>query len=162
MTLTHLTIIKIVLLFSSSKMATGVKRTRFLCLLVVFLPVCQHLHADEESLGVQINCEETRVRITVSTHFMEARGFPIGPEHIRLGPKSSRQRSCGPEEPLSGRDVIISAKLRDCGTESRVRRTNQNPFLCCCLVCCVYICATVTFVLATLLLSTEMSPFWDE
>lgn len=101
-------------------MATGVKFTSFVSLLVVLLPVCGVSFA-EESLGLEIKCGEVEVRLTVKRQFFEERRIPFKPEYLRLGTNSTQQRSCGPKGPMSGSEMVISAGLRECGTESSVR-----------------------------------------
>ncbi|KAF3836902.1 hypothetical protein F7725_004366 [Dissostichus mawsoni] len=46
---------------------------------------------------------------------------PFKPEHLRLGTNSTQKR-CGAKGPAADSDMVISAGLKDCGTESRHRK----------------------------------------
>ncbi|XP_071333989.1 zona pellucida sperm-binding protein 3-like isoform X2 [Trachinotus anak] len=72
-----------------------------------------------ENFGLEIQCGEVEVKITVKRQFFEERLVPFKPEHLRLGANSTQER-CRPEGRTSGRAMVISAGLRDCGTESSV------------------------------------------
>lgn len=105
-------------------MATLIKHTKFASLLVVLLSVCGLLSAEtvrvgtRESVGLEIDCREVEVRITVKRQFFEERRIPFRPEYLRLG---TQQRPCGPKGPMSDSEMVISAGLQECGTESSVR-----------------------------------------
>uniref|UniRef100_A0A3P9PL50 Zona pellucida sperm-binding protein 3 n=1 Tax=Poecilia reticulata TaxID=8081 RepID=A0A3P9PL50_POERE len=58
--------------------------------------------------GLDIQCGETRVRITVKRKFFKVRQVPFKAEFLRLGVNS-----------VSESEMVISARLQDCGTESR-------------------------------------------
>ncbi|XP_038586342.1 zona pellucida sperm-binding protein 3-like isoform X2 [Micropterus salmoides] len=104
-------------------MATLIKHTKFASLLVVLLSVCGLLSAEtvrvgtRESVGLEIDCREVEVRITVKRQFFEERRIPFRPEYLRLG---TQQRPCGPKGPMSDSEMVISAGLQECGTESSV------------------------------------------
>ncbi|XP_040887761.1 zona pellucida sperm-binding protein 3-like [Toxotes jaculatrix] len=74
----------------------------------------------QENVGLEIKCEEVTVRITVKRQFFEEKRIPFKPEHLRLGARSTQERSCGPKEQIPGREMVISAGLQECGTESSV------------------------------------------
>ncbi|XP_051800039.1 zona pellucida sperm-binding protein 3-like [Acanthochromis polyacanthus] len=71
-----------------------------------------------ESLDIQ--CGEVKMRITVKRQFFQDRGVPFKPEYLRLGGNLTRKESCGPKGPLSDGEMVISAGLQECGTESHV------------------------------------------
>ncbi|MEQ2272280.1 hypothetical protein XENORESO_018003 [Xenotaenia resolanae] len=70
--------------------------------------------------GLEIQCGETKVRITVKRQFFKERHVPFKAEFLRLGVNSAQKSSCGPERKVSETEMVISARLQDCGTESRV------------------------------------------
>ncbi|XP_061566166.1 zona pellucida sperm-binding protein 3-like [Cololabis saira] len=71
--------------------------------------------------GLEIQCGEIKVRITVMRQFFQDRRVPFKPEFLRLGVNSTQMSSCGPERSItSENEMVISAGLQDCGTESRV------------------------------------------
>ncbi len=108
-------------------MATRVSYTRCVSLFVVLLSVCGVSFAGKsdagalESTGLQIKCEEVEVRITAKRRFFEERRVPFKPEYLRLGADSAQQSSCRPKGPVSESEMVISAGLQECGTESSVR-----------------------------------------
>lgn len=108
-------------------MATRVRHTRRVSFFVVLLSVCGVSFAGNsdvgarESTGLEIKCEEVKVRITAKRPFFEERRIPFKPEYLRLGAKSTQQGSCRPEGPVSESEMVISAGLQECGTESSVR-----------------------------------------
>lgn len=87
---------------------------------VVFIYVCKASSAENRIPvnGLDIRCGETRVTITVKRQFFKQRRVPFRPEFLRLG--SPQRNSCGPERPVSDTEMVLSAGLQDCGTESRV------------------------------------------
>ncbi|XP_042368164.1 zona pellucida sperm-binding protein 3-like [Plectropomus leopardus] len=105
-------------------MASRVKYTRLMLIFVVLLSVCGVFVAGKSDVDTQervdIKCEEVEVRITVKREFFEERRVPFKPEYLGLGASSSRQRSCGVKRTVSGSEMVLSAGLQDCGTESRV------------------------------------------
>lgn len=108
-------------------MATPAKYTSFLSIFTVLLSMCGVFFAGKsnvgtrESVGLEIKCGEVEVRITVKREFFEEKSVPFKPENLRLGGNSTQQRSCGVKGPVSGSEMVISAGLQQCGTESRVR-----------------------------------------
>lgn len=75
----------------------------------------------EKSRGLEIQCGEVDVKITVKRQFFEEKQVPFTPERLRLGVNSPREMSCQPNRQLSDRDtMVISAGLRECGSESSV------------------------------------------
>ncbi|TDG99805.1 hypothetical protein EPR50_G00198830 [Perca flavescens] len=106
-------------------MATLVKYTIFVSLFVLLLSVCVSLAekgdaGTRESVGLEIKCGEVEVRITVKSQFFKKKRIPFKPENLRLGANSAQQRSCEAKGPVSGSDMVISAGLHECGTESSV------------------------------------------
>nr|XP_046236622.1 zona pellucida sperm-binding protein 3-like [Scatophagus argus] len=93
--------------------------TRLVFVFVVLLYV-SGVSSAEKSAGLEIKCGEVNVRITVKRQFFEERRIPFKPEHVRLGANSTQQRSCVPQGPTTEREMVISAGLQDCGTESSV------------------------------------------
>lgn len=107
-------------------MATRVRYTRcvFLLLFLSVFGVSSAGKSDvgaRESTGLEIKCEEVKVRITVKRQFFEERRIPFKPEYLRLGANSTLHRSCRPKGPVSEPEMVISAGLHECGTESSVR-----------------------------------------
>ncbi|XP_044038742.1 zona pellucida sperm-binding protein 3-like [Siniperca chuatsi] len=109
-------------------MASSVKYTRLVSLFLVWLSVCGVSSAEkgdvetQESVRLEVKCGEVKVRITVKREFFEERRIPFKPEYLRLGANSTQQRSsCGPKGPMSESEMVISAGLQECGTESSVR-----------------------------------------
>ncbi|CAB1434588.1 unnamed protein product [Pleuronectes platessa] len=76
-----------------------------------------------DSGGLEIRCGEAEVRVTVQRRLLEERRVPFRREHLRLGAKPTRgpEAACGPRGLMTGEAEVISAGLRDCGAESRVR-----------------------------------------
>lgn len=75
----------------------------------------------EKSVGLKIECGEIKLRITVKRQWFKKGGIPFKPEFVRLGTNSTQQKSCVPRGPISKSEMVISAGLLDCGTESSVR-----------------------------------------
>lgn len=71
--------------------------------------------------GLEIKCGEISIEITAKRGLFLQRRIPFKPNHVRLGLNSTQQRSCVPREPLSESEMVISARLQECGTESNVR-----------------------------------------
>ncbi|XP_029382216.1 zona pellucida sperm-binding protein 3-like [Echeneis naucrates] len=86
------------------------------------LHLCDVCFAAEtrQNVGLEIHCGEVQVKITAKAEFLEARGIPFKAEHLRLG-ADSRLESCGPRTLSSGRLMVISVGLRDCGSQASVR-----------------------------------------
>ncbi|XP_076580366.1 zona pellucida sperm-binding protein 3-like [Chaetodon auriga] len=101
-------------------MATDINYTQFVSLFVFLLSVCGVSFADK-SLGLEIKCGEVEMRLTVKRQFFEDRRVPFKAEYLRLGTNSSQQGSCGPKRPTPESEMVISAGLKECGTESSVR-----------------------------------------
>ncbi|XP_031144298.1 zona pellucida sperm-binding protein 3-like [Sander lucioperca] len=106
-------------------MATLVKYTIFVLLFVLLLSVCVSFAeksdaGTRESVGLEIKCGEVEVRITVKSQFFKKKRIPFKPENLRLGANSTPQRSCEAKGPVSDTDMVISAGLHECGTESSV------------------------------------------
>ncbi|XP_031707362.1 zona pellucida sperm-binding protein 3-like [Anarrhichthys ocellatus] len=109
-------------------MATRVKYTQLVSSFIVLLSVCGVFFAKKsdvelgtrESVGLEIKCGEVEVTITVKRRFFEEKRVPFKPENLRLGANLTQQRSCEAKGPLSDSDVVISAGLQECGTESSV------------------------------------------
>ncbi|KAG7240085.1 hypothetical protein INR49_027939 [Caranx melampygus] len=104
-------------------MAVLVKYTESLLLFVVVSSLCGASFAEKsrDNVGLEIRCGEVDVKITATRQFFEERRVPFTPEHLRLGAKSTRARSCEPNAQMSDREtMVISAGLRECGTESSV------------------------------------------
>ncbi|KAM4537294.1 zona pellucida sperm-binding protein 3-like isoform 2-T2 [Odontesthes bonariensis] len=100
-------------------MARSVKYTNaFKCFVVVF-SICFVLSESQESEGLDIQCGENKMRITVERQFFHERRIPFKPEFLQLGVNSTQTTSCRPERP-SENELVISAGLRDCGTEASV------------------------------------------
>ncbi|KAI3375812.1 hypothetical protein L3Q82_004095 [Scortum barcoo] len=74
---------------------------------------------DVESTGLEIKCGEVALTITAGRQFFEDRRVPFRPEYLRLGANSAQQSSCRPVESES--EMVISAGLQACGTESSVQ-----------------------------------------
>lgn len=110
-------------------MATRVKHTQLVHLFVLLLSVCGVSFAEKsdaelvtlQSAGLEITCGEVEVTITVKRHFFEEKRVPFKPENLRLGANSTQQRSCEATGPVSDSHMVLSAGLRECGTESSVR-----------------------------------------
>ncbi|XP_056224380.1 zona pellucida sperm-binding protein 3-like [Seriola aureovittata] len=103
-------------------MALLVKYTGLISLFMVVLSLCGVSFAEEarESIDPEIECGEVQLKITVKRQFFKERRIPFKPEHVRLGPNSTQEWSCGPKGQMSDRAIVISAGLQDCGTESSV------------------------------------------
>ncbi|XP_037533945.1 zona pellucida sperm-binding protein 3 [Nematolebias whitei] len=71
--------------------------------------------------GLDIRCGESGVSVTVKRRFFKRRRVPFRPEFLTLGDGSLQRSSCGPQRPVSDTEMVLSAGLQDCGTESRVR-----------------------------------------
>ena len=112
-------------------MAKRVKYIIFVCLFHLLLFALDVSLAEKsdvatrESGGIEIKCGEVEVTITVKRQFFEKKGVPFKPEHLRLGANSTQKR-CGAKGPAVDSDMVISAGLKDCGTESRVREGDCN------------------------------------
>lgn len=106
-------------------MATRVKYTRFVLSSAVLLSMCGVSFAGK-SVGVEIECGEIQVRITVKRQLFKERGIPFKPDYVRLGTNSTQQRSCVPRGPISESELVISAGLQECGTESSVREGSKK------------------------------------
>uniref|UniRef100_A0A8C2ZAV6 Zona pellucida sperm-binding protein 3 n=1 Tax=Cyclopterus lumpus TaxID=8103 RepID=A0A8C2ZAV6_CYCLU len=110
-------------------MATRVKYTRLVHLFVLLLSVFGVSFAENsdvelgtgESVGPEVQCGEVEVTITVKRQFFEEKRVPFKPENLRLGANSMQQRSCEAKGPVSDSHMVLSAGLRECGTESSVR-----------------------------------------
>ncbi|KAK5848571.1 hypothetical protein PBY51_006173 [Eleginops maclovinus] len=106
-------------------MAKRVKYIIFVCFFNVVLFVLDVSLTENsyvgtrESSGIEIKCGEVEVSITVNRVFFEKKRVPFKPEHLWLGANSTQKR-CGAKGPAAGSDMVISAGLKDCGTESRV------------------------------------------
>ncbi|XP_068164095.1 zona pellucida sperm-binding protein 3-like [Antennarius striatus] len=59
--------------------------------------------------------------VRIKRQFFEERRIPFEAERVRLGRHSTQQRSCGPQGSMSPSEMIISAGLKQCGTESSVQ-----------------------------------------
>ncbi|XP_029310916.1 zona pellucida sperm-binding protein 3-like [Cottoperca gobio] len=107
-------------------MATPVKYTRLVSLLMILLYMCGVYLADKsdvgtrKSVGFEIKCGEVEMRITVKRQFFEEKRISFKPENLRLGANSTKQRCRGAKGPASDSDMVISAGLQECGTESSV------------------------------------------
>ncbi|KAJ4949450.1 hypothetical protein JOQ06_020965 [Pogonophryne albipinna] len=106
-------------------MAKWVKYIIFVCLFHLLLFVLDVSLAEKsdvatrESRGIEIKCGEVEVTVIVKRLFFEKKRVPFKPEHLRLGANSTQKR-CGAKGPAADSDMVISAGLKDCGTESRV------------------------------------------
>ncbi|XP_068611992.1 zona pellucida sperm-binding protein 3-like [Brachionichthys hirsutus] len=60
------------------------------------------------------------MRLTIKRRFFEEMNIPFTPEHVRLGSFLTGRRPCEPQGPMSASEVVISAGLKECGTESSV------------------------------------------
>ncbi|TMS01846.1 Zona pellucida sperm-binding protein 3 [Larimichthys crocea] len=101
-------------------MAPRIKYIKPFASLFAFLLYVCGISFAEKTVGLEIKCGEAKVRVTVKRHFFEERLIPFKPEYLRLGANSTRQRSCGPNGPMSQTEMVISAGLQECGTESSV------------------------------------------
>lgn len=101
-------------------MATRVKYTSFIIVFAVLKIFCCVPLAGN-NVGIEIECGEIKLRITVKRQLLEERGVPFTPEHVRLGANTRQQRSCRAKGGMSESELVISAGLRECGTESSVR-----------------------------------------
>lgn len=101
-------------------MATRAKDRQVVSFFAVLLHICVASLA-EKSDGLKIECGEIDLTITVTRQWFEETGIPFKHEFVRLGRNPTRRRSCVPAEPTSESEMVISAGLRDCGTESSVR-----------------------------------------
>lgn len=106
--------------------------TRLLAVFVVFISFCDVSSAENRipADGLDIRCGETRVTVTVKRQFFKQRRVPFRPEFLRLGLSSSQRSSCGPERPVSDTEMVLSAGLQDCGTESRVGTPTESDRVC--------------------------------
>ncbi|XP_059211016.1 zona pellucida sperm-binding protein 3-like isoform X2 [Centropristis striata] len=109
-------------------METLLQYIRFFSLFMLFLSVHSvpftgkgDVETQKNVVGVEIKCGEVEVSITVKRHFLEEKHIPFKPENLRLGTNSTQQRSCAAKGPVSDSEMVISAGLHECGTESRVR-----------------------------------------
>lgn len=97
---------------------------RFTGSLLIFVSSLRGASFAEETrdhVGLEIQCGEVDVKITAKRQFFEERRVPFTPEHLRLGAKSTLDKSCEPNGQMSDRgSMVISAGLRECGTESSV------------------------------------------
>ncbi|XP_041842366.1 zona pellucida sperm-binding protein 3-like [Melanotaenia boesemani] len=106
-------------------MTTTVKYSEFIKISAILLCFCGVVLAEKstegnrESDGLEIECEEIKVRITVKRTFFQERRIPFKPEFLRLGVSSMQTSSCGPQR-TSDTVMVITAGLQDCGTESSV------------------------------------------
>ncbi|XP_074518182.1 zona pellucida sperm-binding protein 3-like isoform X2 [Halichoeres trimaculatus] len=88
------------------------------------------LHNDEKTessdssaldgAGLELKCGEVNMIITVKRSFFDASRTPFELRYLRLGANSTLQKSCEPTVPQSNNEMVISAGLLDCGTESKV------------------------------------------
>uniref|UniRef100_A0A3P9JG75 Zona pellucida sperm-binding protein 3 n=1 Tax=Oryzias latipes TaxID=8090 RepID=A0A3P9JG75_ORYLA len=93
------------------------KMRKFVAVLLFFCCASQeHTLENPENEELKIQCEENKMRITVQREFFRKTNTPFSPELIRLGWNST----CGPERPGTDTEMVLSAGLQDCGTESRV------------------------------------------
>lgn len=103
-------------------MATLDGYTGFSILVALLSPCWCSSGGTRESVGLGIQCGEVEVRINAKRRFFEDRRVPFKPEHLRLGANSAEQQdSCEPRNPVSESEMVISAGLQECGTESSVR-----------------------------------------
>ncbi|XP_056156149.1 zona pellucida sperm-binding protein 3-like [Lampris incognitus] len=72
-------------------------------------------------VGVEIRCGEVEMRITLKREFFEKRRIPFTNERLRLGEKSTRD-SCRAvlKEDVSKSELVIDARIQECGTKSKV------------------------------------------
>ncbi|KAM8747531.1 zona pellucida sperm-binding protein 3-like isoform 1-T2 [Acanthopagrus schlegelii] len=99
-------------------MATRVQDALFGSVLALLLAV-RGVSFAEKSL--EIKCDEANLRIVARRKFFGERSIPFRPEHLRLGANSTQQRTCRPKRPISAPEMVISAGLQECGTQSSVR-----------------------------------------
>ena len=100
-----------------------------------FLAVALSVSASSFATGtrdsgrLEIRCGEAEVRVTVPRRLLEERRVPFRRGHRRLGakPPRGREAACGPRGLMTGEAAVISAGLRDCGAESRVRGRAAEP-----------------------------------
>ncbi|XP_023130607.2 zona pellucida sperm-binding protein 3-like isoform X3 [Amphiprion ocellaris] len=105
-------------------MASWIKRREVALFSITFLSFCGASFAENNDVetreSLDIQCGEVKMRITVKRQFFQDRGVPFKPEYLRLGGNLTRKESCGPKGPLSDGEMVISAGLQECGTESSV------------------------------------------
>uniref|UniRef100_A0A3B4YVP9 Zona pellucida sperm-binding protein 3 n=1 Tax=Stegastes partitus TaxID=144197 RepID=A0A3B4YVP9_9TELE len=105
-------------------MASLIKYWEVVSLSILFLSLCCVSFAKDNDVGtregLEIQCGEVKMRITVKRQFFQERGVPFKPEYLRLGGNVTQKDSCGPKGPMSDGEMVISAGLQDCGTESKV------------------------------------------
>lgn len=72
--------------------------------------------------ALQMRCGENKVRIAEKHQFSQDRRIPFSPQCFQLGENLSQESSCRPKEAVSEAEMVISAGLRECWTESSVRK----------------------------------------
>ncbi|XP_044196797.1 zona pellucida sperm-binding protein 3-like [Thunnus albacares] len=106
-------------------MATPGKYT-YASVLVVLLCVCgvslarENAVETQQNVGLTIKCGEVKVRLTIKRLLFDERRIPFKPEYLRLGTNSTQQDACGPKQPTSESEMVISVGLQECGTKSSV------------------------------------------
>uniref|UniRef100_A0A3Q4GGF5 ZP domain-containing protein n=1 Tax=Neolamprologus brichardi TaxID=32507 RepID=A0A3Q4GGF5_NEOBR len=87
----------------------------------VFFVVLHSLYFEGRGIAtLQMQCGENKVRIAEKHQFSQDRRIPFSPQCFQLGENLS-QETCRPKEAVSEAEMVISAGLRECGTESSVK-----------------------------------------
>ncbi|CAJ1086704.1 zona pellucida sperm-binding protein 3-like [Xyrichtys novacula] len=73
-----------------------------------------------DETGLEVKCGEVNMVLIVKWLLFDQMRIPFQPEYLRLGLNTTKQRSCEPTAPMSGTEMIISAGLQECGTQSSV------------------------------------------
>lgn len=75
---------------------------------------------EPENGGLVVKCEEKNWRIVVKRHYF-GRGVVLSPESVGLG-EDGAPGDCSPlKDFITSTEMVLSARLQDCGSESRVR-----------------------------------------
>ncbi|XP_063325100.1 zona pellucida sperm-binding protein 3-like [Pelmatolapia mariae] len=75
--------------------------------------------------ALQMQCGENKVRIAEKHQFSQDRRIPFSPQCFQLGENLSQESSCRPKEAVSEAEMVISAGLRECGTEKQ--KVSREP-----------------------------------
>lgn len=75
---------------------------------------------EPENGRLVVKCEEKNWRIVVKRHYF-GRGVVLSPESVGLG-EDGAPGDCSPlKDFITSTEMVLSARLQDCGSESRVR-----------------------------------------
>lgn len=80
---------------------------------------------EPENGGLVVKCEEKNWRIVVKRQYF-GRGVALSPGSVRLG-EDGAPGDCSPlKDFITSTEMVISAGLQDCGSESRVRSQTDS------------------------------------